>query len=54
MLIRIWAVSQMHISFSVFCVGVLIIRYDKMVSLIIPTCAFAFVMKACDPGKDLP
>jgi hypothetical protein len=46
--------SRTHISFSVFCVGVLIIRYDKMVSHMMPTCAFVFVIKACDPGKDLP
>jgi hypothetical protein len=47
-------VSQTHISFSVFCVEVLIIRYDKMVSHMMPTCAFVFVIKARDPGKDLP
>jgi hypothetical protein len=47
-------VSQTCISFSVFCVEVLIIRYDKMVSHMMPTCAFVFVIKACDPGKDLP
>jgi len=46
--------SWTRISFSVFCVGVLIIRYDKMVSHMMPTCAFIFVMKARDPGKDLP
>jgi hypothetical protein len=40
--------------FSVFCVRVLIIRYDKMVSHMMPTCAFVFVIKARDPGKDLP
>jgi hypothetical protein len=46
--------SQTHISFSVFCIEVLIIRYDKMVSHMMPTCAFVFVMKAHDPEKDLP
>jgi hypothetical protein len=46
--------SQMHISFSVFCVEVLIIRYDKMVSHMMLTCAFVFIIKARDPGKDLP
>jgi hypothetical protein len=40
--------------FLFFCVGVLIIRYDKMVSHMMPTCAFIFVIKARDPGKDLP
>jgi hypothetical protein len=40
--------------FSVFCVEVLIIRYNKMVSHMMPTCAFVFVIKAHDPGKDLP
>jgi hypothetical protein len=40
--------------FFCFCVGVFIIRYDKMVSHMMPTCAFVFVIKACDPGKDLP
>jgi hypothetical protein len=40
--------------FSVFCVEVLIIRYDKMVSHMMQTCAFVFVIKAHDPGKDLP
>jgi hypothetical protein len=44
----------MCISFSVFCIEVLIIRYDKMVSHMMPTCAFLFVIKAHDPGKDLP
>jgi hypothetical protein len=47
-------VSWTCISFSVFCVEVLIIRYDKMVSHMRPTCAFVFVIKALDPGKDLP
>jgi hypothetical protein len=46
--------SQMHISFSVFCVEVLIIRYDKMVSHMMPTCAFVVCHKARDPEKDLP
>jgi hypothetical protein len=46
--------SQMHISFSVFCVEVLIIRYDKMVSHMMSTCAFVFIMKAQNPEKDLP
>jgi hypothetical protein len=46
--------SWTHVSFSVFCIEVLIIRYDKMVSHMMPTCAFVFVMKAHDPGKDLP
>jgi hypothetical protein len=40
--------------FFVFWVEVLIIRYDKMVSHMMPTCAFAFAIKARDPGKDLP
>jgi hypothetical protein len=44
----------MHISFPVFCVEVLIIRYDKMISHMMPTCAFVFVIKAHDPGKDRP
>jgi hypothetical protein len=35
-------------------VEVFIIRYDKMVSHMMPTCAFVFVIKARDPGKDLP
>ena len=46
--------SWMCISFSVFCVEVLIIRCDKMVSHMTPTCAFVFVIRASDPGKDLP
>jgi hypothetical protein len=25
-----------------------------MVSHMMPTCAFVFIIKACDPGKDLP
>jgi hypothetical protein len=40
--------------FCFFCIEVLIIRYDKMVSHMMPTCAFVFVIKARDPGKDLP
>jgi hypothetical protein len=40
--------------FSVFYIEVLIIRYDKMVSHMMPTCAVIFIIKACDPGKDLP
>jgi hypothetical protein len=40
--------------FSVFCVRVLIIRYDKMVSHMTSTCALYLSLKACDPGKDLP
>jgi hypothetical protein len=47
-------VSRMRISFSVCGVEVLIIRYDKMVSHMTSICAFVFVIKACDPGKDLP
>ena len=46
--------SRTRIVFLFFCVKVLIIRYDKMVSHMMPTCAFIFVIKACDPGKDLP
>jgi hypothetical protein len=46
--------SRTCISFSVFCVEVLIIRYDKMVSHMMPTCALVFVIKARDPEKDLP
>ena len=46
--------SRTRISFLFFCVKVLIIRYDKMVSHMMPTCAFVFVIKARDPGKDLP
>jgi hypothetical protein len=46
--------SRTRISFLFFCVEVLIIRYDKMVSHMMPTCAFVFVIKAHDPGKDLP
>jgi hypothetical protein len=46
--------SRTCISFLFFCVEVLIIRYDKMVSHMMPTCAFVFVIKAHDPGKDLP
>jgi hypothetical protein len=46
--------SRTRISFLFFCVEVLIIRYDKMVSHMMPTCAFIFVIKACDPEKDLP
>jgi hypothetical protein len=45
--------SQTHISF-VFYIEVLIIRYDKMVSHMMPTCAFVFITKAHDPGMDLP
>jgi hypothetical protein len=48
------SLSRTRISFLFFCVEVLIIRYDKMVSHMMPTCAFVFVIKACDPGKDLP
>jgi hypothetical protein len=48
------AVSRTRISFLFFCIEVLIIRYDKMVSHMMPTCAFIFVIKARDPGKDLP
>jgi hypothetical protein len=40
--------------FLFFCVEVLIIRYDKMVSHMMLTCAFIFVIKARGPGKDLP
>jgi hypothetical protein len=41
--------------FLFFCVEVLIIIYDKMVSHMRPTCALYFVIKkACDPEKDLP
>jgi hypothetical protein len=47
-------VSWTRISFSVFRVEVLIIRYDKMVSHMMSTCAFVVVIKARDPGKDLP
>jgi hypothetical protein len=36
------------ISFSIFCIEVLIIRYDKIVSHMTPTCAFVFVIKAHD------
>jgi hypothetical protein len=32
--------SRTRISFLFFCVGVLIIRCDKMVSHMMPTCAF--------------
>jgi hypothetical protein len=46
--------SRTRISFSVFCVEVLIIGYDKMVSHMMPTCALYSSSKACDPGKDLP
>jgi hypothetical protein len=46
--------SRTRISFSVFCVEVLIIRSDKMVGHMMSTCAFVFVIKARDPGKDLP
>jgi hypothetical protein len=40
--------------FFCFYVEVLIIRYDKMVSHMMSICAFTFVIKAHDPGKDLP
>jgi hypothetical protein len=40
--------------FLFFCVEVLIIRYDKMVSHMMPTCALYSSSKARDPGKDLP
>jgi hypothetical protein len=40
--------------FSVFYIEVLIIRYDKIVSHMIPTCAIIFIIEAHDPGKDLP
>jgi hypothetical protein len=46
--------SRTRISFLFFCVEVLIIRYDKMVSHMTPTCALYSSSKACDPGKDLP
>ena len=46
--------SRTCISFSVFCVEVLIIRYDKMVSHMMPTCALYSSSKAGDPEKDLP
>jgi hypothetical protein len=46
--------SRTRISFLFSEVEVLIIRYDKMVSHMMPTCAFVFVIKARDPGKDLP
>jgi hypothetical protein len=39
--------------FSVFSV-LKSLSLDKMVSHMMPTCAFIFVMKARDPGKDLP
>jgi hypothetical protein len=47
-------VTNVYIFFCFLCFGVLIIRYDKMVSHMMPTCAFVFVIKAHDPGKDLP
>jgi hypothetical protein len=40
--------------FLFFCIEVLIIRYDKMISHMMPTCALYSSSKACDPGKDLP
>jgi hypothetical protein len=40
--------------FLFFCVKVLIIRYDKMVSHMMPTCALYSSPRACDPEKDLP
>jgi hypothetical protein len=46
--------SRTRISFSVFCVKVLIIRCDKMVSHMMPTCALYSSSKARNPGKDLP
>jgi hypothetical protein len=47
-------VTDAYIFFCFFCIKVLIIRYDKMVSHMMPKCAFVFVIKARDPGKDLP
>jgi hypothetical protein len=46
--------SRTRTSFLFSEVEVLIIRYDKMVSHMMPTCAFVFVIKARDLGKDLP
>jgi hypothetical protein len=46
--------SRTRISFLFFCVKVLIIRYDKMVSHMMPTCALYSSSKAREPGKDLP
>jgi hypothetical protein len=52
---QVWGECHGRVYLFLFSeVEVLIIRYDKMVSHMTPTCAFAFVIKACDPGKDRP